>query len=78
MKYELKPTKLASGVTVYGVVTPTRNVLGWIQSLPSGWRLFGYEDDHNAPLLRTPDEAVLDLIEHDAWEQDTQTWPEMA
>lgn len=76
MKYELKPTKLASGVTIYGVITPTRNVLGWIQSLPSGWRRFGYDDD--APLLRTPDEAVLDLIEYDAWEQDTQTWPEMA
>jgi hypothetical protein len=66
---ELKPTKLENDTTIYGVVTPTRNVLGWIQHLPSGWRRYGYGDD--APIVHTLDEAISDLIEYDSYEQDT-------
>jgi hypothetical protein len=70
---ELKPTELEDGTTIYGVVTKTRNVLGWIQHLPSGWRRYGYEDD--APIVPTVDEAICDLIEYDSHEQDTADWP---
>ena len=75
MRFELKPSGLAGG-KVYAVHDLTRRrpgVVGWIQRLPSGWRRYGYED--NAPILRSMDEAVNDLIEHDSLEQDTAAWP---
>jgi hypothetical protein len=78
VRYELKRTELAGGrvyaVRDFRLKQPGSMVLGWLLSLPSGWRRYGYEND-NPPILRTADEAVLDLIEHDSWEQDTADWP---
>jgi hypothetical protein len=75
LRFELKPSGLADG-TVYAVhdlAGRRPGVVGWIQRLPSGWRRYGYQDD--APILRSMDEAVDDLIEHDSLEQDTSDWP---
>jgi hypothetical protein len=78
MRFELVPTKMADGQLIFGVRgldRPRPGLIGWIRRLPSGWTRYGYENDQ-PPMLRTPDEAVDDLILHDAWEQDTATWPE--
>jgi hypothetical protein len=76
LRYELKPSGIER---VYAVrnLNPERpgSVLGWLLSVPSGYCRYGYENDNDAPILRTVDEAVLDLIAHDSWEQDTANWP---
>lgn len=76
MRYELTDAGIDGVRGVYAVHVldrPRPGVLGWIQRVPGGWRRYGYDDD--APLLRTPDEAVDDLIERDSEEQDTADWP---
>jgi hypothetical protein len=78
--YGLKPAGIEGNPNVFAVTFLQRskhrpgNVLGWLVSLPSGWHRWGYEND-NPPLLRSLGDAIADLIEYDAWEQDTADWP---
>jgi hypothetical protein len=54
-------------------ITRPGSVLGWVQQVPEGWRRYGYGDQ--APVLATSAEAVDDLIQYDAREQETAAWP---
>jgi hypothetical protein len=48
-------------------------MLSWLLSLPSGWTRYGYENDDEAPILRTVSEAVCDLVAHDSWQTGHKT-----
>lgn len=65
--YGLKQAGIDGNGNVYAVTRtePPRgpgSVVGWLVSLPSGWKRWGYEND-NAPLVRSLDEGIESLLD---------------